>query len=376
MQPTRHTRPAISTETDHRTPPSGRDVAPRSARFSGILPYVQLAAGVVIVIAGLHAAQVILAPLALAVFVAAVSLPLLSWLRRLGAPIAVAIPLVMIVDATLVAFVGWVVLRTVTEFRIELPAYLIKAQRLESDVRALVGRYGITVPEDFYATLVQPDQLVAAVTATARTFGSVLALSLLVLLYVVFVLAESVQLPSKIRAVLGPGARALSAGADVLSSVQRYLVLKSLISLATGACVGAAAAVVGVDFALFLGLFAFLLHFIPTVGSVVAAVPGILIALLQLGPGPALAYASAYLVVTILIGSILDPILTGQQLRLSPIVVLVSLVFWGWTWGPIGAFLSVPLTITMRMVMERVEALRPYAALLGPIDGRPSVEPG
>jgi AI-2 transport protein TqsA len=109
---------------------------------------------------------------------------------------------------------------------------------------------------------------------------------------------------------------------------------------------------------------------------VVAAVPGILIALLQLGPGPALAYASAYLVITILIGSILDPILTGQQLRLSPIVVLVSLVFWGWTWGPIGAFLSVPLTITMRMVMERVEALRPYAALLGPVDVAPSMRRG
>jgi len=343
-------------------------VVARSARFSGILPYVQLVAGVVIVVAGLHAARVVMAPLALSVFAAAVSLPVLAWLRRRGAPTVLAILVVVILNATLLSFVGWVVVRTVMELRVELPNYVIRAQALDAAARTFFARYGMEIAPDFYETMFQPDQLLVAATAAARNVTSVLALFLLMLLYVVFVLAESVQLPAKIRRVLGPRAAALSGGAQVLTSVQRYLVLKSLISLATGACVSAAAAAIGVDFALFLGLVAFLLNYIPTIGSFVAAAPGILIALLQLGPGPALMMTLAYLVTNVTIGSIIDPIVTGQQLRLAPIVVLVSLVFWGWTWGPIGAFLSVPLTITLRMVMERVEALGPYAALLGPVD--------
>jgi AI-2 transport protein TqsA len=373
VQPSRSTRPAISSAPDHRTPPTGHDAAPPHAtRFSGILPYVQLAAGVVIVVAGLHAARVIMAPLALSVFAAAVSLPALTWLRRRGAPTVLAIVLVVILDATLLGFVGWVVARTVTELRIELPNYVTRAQELESVARTFFAKYGVEITPDFYATFLQPEQLLATASVAARNITSVLAVFLLMLLYVVFVLAESLELPAKIRHVLGPRAEALSGGAQVLNSVQRYLVLKSLISLATGACISAAAAAIGVDFALFLGLVAFLLNYIPTIGSFVAAVPGILIALLQLGPGPALMITLAYLVTNIIIGSIIDPIVTGQQLRLAPIVVLVSLVFWGWTWGPIGAFLSVPLTITIRMVMERVDALRPYAALLGPV--KPSLQ--
>ncbi len=355
-----------------------RDVRPPSAlrRLLSIVPYVQLGAGVVIMVAGLHAARVILAPLALAVFAAAVSLPAMAWLRRRGAPTALAILLVVLLDTLLLSFVGWVVLQTVNELRVELPAYLARAQTLETAMRAQLSSRGIEMAPDFYATLVQPDRLLETVTAAARNITSVLALFLLILLYVVFVLAESVVLPAKIRRVLGPRASALAGGAAVLTQVQRYLVLKSLISLATGALVAVSAAVLGVDFALFWGLLAFLLNYIPTIGSFVAAVPGILVALLQLGPGPAMLFAVAYLVINIIIGSIIDPIVTGAQLRLAPIMVLVSLVFWGWTWGPIGAFLSVPLTITLRMVMERADSLRSIAALMGPLDTKAKWDAG
>ena len=346
-------------------PPAKR---PNPARFSGILPYVQLAAGIVIVVAGLRAAQGILAPLALAVFAAAVSLPAMFWLKRRGAPTALAILLVVLLDALLLSFVGWVIAQTINELRVELPTYLERAQTLELQLRDQLRARGVNITTSLYATLVEPEQLVGNVTMAARSISSVLALFMLILLYVVFVLAESTKLPNKVRVALGPRAAALSAGTDVLTHVQRYLVLKSLISLATGSLVSVSAAWLGVDFALFWGLLAFLLNYIPTIGSFVAAVPGIMVALLQLGPGPAFVFAMAYLVINTIIGSIIDPIVTGQQLRLAPIVVLVSLVFWGWTWGPIGAFLSVPLTITLRMVMERVPALQPYAALMGPID--------
>ncbi len=337
-------------------------------RLLSIVPYVQLVAGVVIVIAGMHAAQIMLAPLALAVFVAGVSLPAMTWLRRRGAPTGVAILLVVLMNTLLLTFVGWVVVVTVNELRVELPAYLERAQAMEAAVGGWLNQHGVEVVPDVYATLVQPDTLLDTVTRAARNITSVLALFVLILLYVVFVLAESVVLPAKVRRVLGPRASALAGGAEVMAQVQRYLGLKTLISLATGSLVSAAAAAIGVDFALFWGLLSFLLNYVPTIGSLVASIPGILVALLQLGPGPALLFAACYLVINVAIGNIIDPILTGRQLRLSPLVVLVSLVFWGWTWGPIGAFLSVPLTISLRMVMERVESLRPIAAMMGPLD--------
>lgn len=345
---------------------TGTTAAARRLLAAG--PFLQLAASVVIVAAGLHAARAILAPFALAVFAAAVSLPVMTWLRRRGAPTGVAILLVVLMNALLLSFVGWVVLQTVNELRVELPAYLDRAQALEASMREQLRTRGVELPPDFYGTLVQPERLLETVTATAKNVTSMLALLLLILLYVVFVLAESVVLPDKLRRVLGPGATALAGGAAVLTQVQRYLVLKSLISLVTGSVIAAAAAIIGVDFALFWGLLAFLLNYIPTIGSLVAAVPGVLIALLQLGPGTAAVFAVVYLLVNLVVGSVIDPILIGKQLRLAPVVVLVSLVFWGWTWGPIGAFLSVPLTIMVRMVMTRTSGLRQLAALMGPIE--------
>ncbi len=341
-------------------------------RLSAVAPLVQLLTGVVIIAAGLHAARAILAPLALAVFAAAVSLPVMTWLRRRGAHTTVAIFLVVAINASLLTFVGWVIVQTVNELRVELPTYLERAQILEGGLREWLEARGITMPPDTFATLVQPDQLLNTVTSAARNITSVLALFLLILLYMVFVLAESVALPDKVRRVLGPESRVLAGGAAVVAQVQRYLALKTLISLVTGSLIGVAAAIFGVDFALFWGLLAFLLNYIPTIGSITAAVVGIAVALLQLGPGPAFGMSIVYVVVNVTVGSIMDPILIGRQLRLSPIVVLVSLVFWGWTWGPIGAFLSVPLTITLRMVLERIQGLQPFAELMGPVeDTRP-----
>lgn len=122
------------------------------------------------------------------------------------------------------------------------------------------------------------------------------------------------------------------------------------------------------DFALFWGLLAFVLNYIPTIGSVIAAVPAVLVALLQLGAGPAIGMAAVYLTVNMVIGNFVDPIVIGRQLRLSPLIVLMSLVFWGWVWGLTGAFLSVPLTIAVRIVLEHTGSLTRIAKMMGPVE--------
>lgn len=342
-------------------------MTPTRGAIAPALPFALYGACIVIIIAGLRAAAPILTPLALAAFVAAVSHPVLRWLHRRRVPTGLAIPLVVLFDASILAFFGWIVLRTVAELRLELPAYVARVQVLETAIRSRLLEWGLAIPPDYLASLLAPQQLFDLVAQIARNVTGWLTLLFLVLLYLVFILAESVGLREKLQHVLGTSAARLEGASDALGQVQRYLGLKTLISLATGASIGAGAALLGVDFALFWGLLAFVLNFIPNVGSIIAAIPAVLVALLQLGPGAAAALAAVYLLVNVTLGSFLDPILVGRHLRLSPIVVLVSLLFWGWTWGLVGMFLAVPLTIALRIVMEDSPQLQPLAALMGPV---------
>lgn len=333
---------------------------------------VVLLASLVVIIAGLRAARPVLTPLALAAFVAAVSFPVVSYLRAQGARPALAIIATVALDALIVAVFVSIVVETVADLRVELPSYIARGQALEAAARARLETWGMVLPPEFYSSLIQPQRLVDYVTIAARNITSWMALVFLLLLYLVFILLEAVQLPSKMRTVLGANARAITVGSAVLVQVQRYLTLKTLISLATGVAVGIGAALLGVDFAAFWGLLAFGLNFIPNIGSIIAAIPAVAVALLQLGVQHAIALAVIYLVVNILLGNILDPILIGRQLRLSPIVILVSLVFWGWTWGVIGAFLAVPLTISLRVALQTSERWAKLAALMGPVEVKAS----
>lgn len=332
-----------------------------------------LLASIVIIVAGLRAAAPVLTPLALAGFVAAVSFPILSSLRARGVRSSLAIIATVMVDALIVSGFVWIVVETVADLRVQLPVYIARGQVLEATARVRLETWGIVLPAEFYASLIQPQRLIDYVTIAARNITSWLSLAFLLLLYLVFVLAEAEQLPDKLRHVLGPDARPITAGSAILREVQRYLAMKTLISLLTGIAIGTGAALLGVDFAAFWGLLAFALNFIPNIGSIIAAVPAVLLALVQLGAQRSIAIAMVYLVVNILLGNIADPILIGRHLRLSPIVVLVSLVFWGWTWGIIGAFLAVPLTITLRVALQSSERWGRLAALMGPLPKRTSL---
>jgi len=181
-------------------------------------------------------------------------------------------------------------------------------------------------------------------------------------------LLEVAGFPSKLRAAMGRPDADLSEFTEIMAKVQRYLGMKTVVSAVTGMCATLLLTVIGVDFALLWGLVAFLLNFIPTVGSIIAAVPAMAVALVQpdLGPLPMLAVGAGYVVINTLIGNIIEPQLVGRRLGLSPLVVFLSLVFWGWVWGPVGMLLSVPLTISVRIALERNEDLHWIAVLLGP----------
>ena len=185
------------------------------------------------------------------------------------------------------------------------------------------------------------------------------------MLTVIFLLIEATALPNK-WAVIGKNAPATAGFGKFLDSVNAYMAIKGWVSLATGAIITIWLAVLGVDYPLLWGLLAFLFNFVPNIGSIIAAIPAVLLALVQFGPGTAIGAGVGYLAVNVVMGNVIEPRFMGKGVGLSTLVVFISLVFWGWVLGPVGMLLSVPLTMVVKLALEARQDTYWIAVLLGP----------
>ena len=186
----------------------------------------------------------------------------------------------------------------------------------------------------------------------------------------VFILTEAWSFPRKLGAVLASPERDLPHFKRFAEKLNRYFAIKTTVSVGTGIFVGLALWLLGVDFPVLWGMLAFLLNYVPNIGSVLAAVPPVLLAAIQLGPLKAVATACVFLVVNVVMGSVVEPKFMGRELGLSTLVVFLSLVFWGWMLGPVGMLLSVPLTMTVKIALEANPSTDWLAHLLDPADHR------
>jgi AI-2 transport protein TqsA len=312
----------------------------------------------------MRAAAPIILPFAIAIFLAILSLPLLRTLRRIRMPIPLAVGVVVLANMALLGFLGLIVSRSFGEFVVALPRYMIELQHLVDRATAGLQQRGVVAADWVARDLVNTAAVMDIVATTLRSIATVLSNAFLVLIILTFVLAEVSGFPSKLRAALGRADVDLGRFARITHEVQHFLGIKTLTSLATGTLVGFWTAAMGVDFPVLWGLLAFLLNYIPAVGSILAAIPAIIIALIQLGLSRAAVVALGYLSINIVIGNLIEPNLMGRRLGLSPLVVVASLIFWGWVLGPIGMFLSVPLTVIVKITLENTEDLRWLAILL------------
>ncbi|MEM8997597.1 MAG: AI-2E family transporter, partial [Acidobacteriota bacterium] len=238
----------------------------------------------------------------------------------------------------------------------------------------------IAPPEPFsppsQESLIGLDALVGFLSTTLWSIASVITMTLLVVLLMVFLLFEATKLPRKLEIALGWTPAAMGRMSNARREVQRYLVYKTLISLATGVIAGVWVAILGVNFPVLWGLIAFLLNYIPSLGSIIAAFPPVLLAWIDRGVATALLVMLGYLLINITLGNFVEPHLMGRRLGISTLVVFLSLVFWGWMWGPVGMLLSVPLTMVLRIALENTEDLRWVAQLIAADPSNtPSAEP-
>ncbi|MDR1965848.1 MAG: AI-2E family transporter [Synergistaceae bacterium] len=196
----------------------------------------------------------------------------------------------------------------------------------------------------------------------------------MVMVFLIFMLLESPYMDDRLRmAFVGENGDKVTQVADkIVSQISKYLRTLTIISLSTGACVWGALWAIGVDFSLTWGVLAFILNFVPTIGSIAATIPPILVAIVQFYPNgtPAVLTFLALLSIQFAIGNILTPKIMGDALDLSPVVILISLMFWGIIWGVSGALLSVPIAVMIKIICENIEPLHFLAVLMSSAKGK------
>ena len=327
--------------------------------------FLVIVASLVVVIAGLRAAAPILLPFLVSLFLAVISLPLMIWLQRLRVPTPIAVTCTVLADAAVLGALMFVIGQAVNEFTTAAPRYQERFQELASTSLSVLANLG--VPTDQWVTLeiVNPGSVIDLLGTTLRSITTFLSNTFLVLLTMIFILFEAAGFSRKLSAAFGARMADFDRLGTVTQQVQRYLVIKTLVSLGTGILVSVWVAVLGLGFPLLWGLVAFILNFIPNLGSILAALPPVALALVQFGPGRAVVLAVGYLAINIVLANVIEPNLMGRRLGLSTLVVFLSLVFWGWVWGPIGMLLSVPLTMVVKISLENTEDLRWVGVMLG-----------
>lgn len=327
---------------------------------------LMISAALMIIIKGMMLAQVILVPLMMATFIAIVCRGPISWLEKRKCPQWLALILVIfllfVVGMLAALFIG----TSIKDFMQNIPEYDTKLRLQIANLNTFLSGKGINIEANALKDLLQPEAIMKYIGMVLSEFSGVLANGFLILLMVVFISLEASGIPAKIRAVYGGDDSKVTQINKFNEDVKHYMSIKTMVSLVTGGLVTICLFAIGVDYPFLWGMLAFAFNFIPNIGSIIAAVPPVLLAIVQLGPGKALAVAICYLIINIVMGNMVEPRFMGKGLGLSPMIVFFSLLFWGWVFGPIGMLLSVVLTMKIKMLLESGEDTKHLALLLGP----------
>ncbi|MDA0740085.1 MAG: AI-2E family transporter [Nitrospirae bacterium] len=328
------------------------------------ISFLATAGWLIILIAGMRAGHAILVPLLLSMFLAIICAGPMMWLENKRVPSGLAVLLVMLGVLGLGVAMGAMIGTSVDDFSQALPRYEV---RLQQELGAFFGwlqSQGIAISTPDLLAHINPGAAMQFGAKMLSGLGGIFTNSFLILMTVIFMLLESSAFRRKLQLIWGSDQESSGSFGQFAFDVQHLLAIKTAVSIGTGLVVGIWVAILGVDFPVLWGLLAFLLNYIPNLGSIIAGAPAVLLALIQFGVGRALMVAAGYVVVNIVFGNVVEPKLMGQRLGLSTLTVFLSLVFWGWVWGPVGMILSVPLTMVVKIALESREDTRWIALLL------------
>ncbi len=333
--------------------------------LTGVNKSLVIFAALVVVLAGIKAASVIVIPFVLAAFIAIICNPLIRFFAKYGIPKGIAVVFVMLMIVGVGISLAGLVGQSMTDFSEKLPEY--KAQLKEEFVWVVnvAASYNILIDKEQIISLFDPGKMIDVATNMLTGLGGVMANLFLIILTVVFMLFEGPMLSKKVHLALDDPEMKMQQVDRFLDSINSYLAIKTLVSLGTGMLAGFMLWALDVDYFILWAVVAFMLNYIPNIGSIIAAVPPVLLALITQGPLVAGFIAGGYLVINTVMGNIVEPRFMGKGLGLSTLVVFLSLIFWGWLMGTVGMLLSVPLTMIVKIALETSQEGRWLATLLG-----------
>ncbi len=319
----------------------------------------------IIVIAGVMAASSVITPLLLALFISIICSGPISWLRKKKIPQGLAISIVFIGILAIFWGFGEIIGSSLSSFSDESAQYEENLKEMGNTITNFLNNKGIHISTEEISKNIDPSKVMSLTSNILGQLGGIMSNALTIIFLALFLLLEMDSIGLKAKAIAKSTKYTLSYLNTIGDNIRHYLSIKTVTSLATGILIWIGLAIIGVEHAIIWALIAFLLNFIPTIGSIIAAIPAVLFALMQLGFGGVIWTGIVFIAVNMIIGNIVEPKLMGKGLGLSTFVVFAGLLFWGFVLGTVGMFLSVPLTMSIKIMLEQSPNTKWLAILLG-----------
>jgi len=335
-------------------------------------------AAAAIVAAAIKLAAAVVAPFLVAACIAIAVQPIFRWVHSSRIPDVSAVFISLLVVLGLLGGVGALLVMALANLSGSAAQYVSSLHRVQVQATLWLDSHHQHALAQSLQGSPLDTLLQEGITYVLVSLPTVMSALLMVLLLIAFMLLEVTTMPKRLHAALGWSPRTFSDLSRTMAEIQRYLSVKTATSAATGLCAGLWCALCGVPNPALWGMVTFALHFIPTVGGTVAALPPIFIALTTYGFGRASMVLGGLTLFSMIIGNVIEPNALGRSLSVSPLIVLVSMFVWGWLLGPVGALLSVLLTLIAKIVLWNTSDLHWVAVLLGPTppaNARNSAEP-
>jgi predicted PurR-regulated permease PerM len=320
----------------------------------------------IIIIAGVMASEAVILPILLALFLSIVLTKPILWLRKKKIPNTLAIVIVFVGIILIFMGIGALLGSSITSLSENIPEYEDQFSNIVTSFFGWMDHLGYNLTSRDITSKIDAGKVLKLLTSSLSELGGVMQNSILIMFIAVLMLLELDGFYYKSEVVKEKyGNKSLASLDRIAKSVRQYLWIQTLLSLLTGVLISISLVVIGVDYPILWGIVAFLLNYIPNIGSIIAAIPTILFALIVSGPGAALWTALIYLVINMIIGNMLQPKVMGKGLGLSTLIVFLSLLVWGFIFGTIGMFLSVPLTMTIKIILESNPNTKWMAIIMG-----------
>lgn len=329
------------------------------------IPAVTSFAAAIIVLAGVMYAERLITQILMALFITIVCLQPMRWLVKKKIPQALAVVIVLIGAIALFIGFGELITQSLSNFTDNMDEYEKNLMTMLDSFIRFLSDLGFKLSRDKIEEMYDPSKLMKLTGTLLGQLGGFMGNFMTIFFLTLFLLLEVDSVEAKADAIMKGSSQSIRYFHKIGDSIRHYLTIKTITSLLTGVSIWVALAIIGIDYAILWALIAFLLNYIPNIGSFIAAAPAVLFAIVQMGFSGFLWTSIVFVVVNIVVGSVLEPKIMGHGMGLSTFVVFLSLIFFGFFLGTVGMFLSVPLTMTIKIMLEQNTDTRWLAIILG-----------